>query len=99
MKSSGKRGVGEIADGICTALGADRVDALSLNSIDGLIVDLCTLKMLLGGQSTDVNLAIRYLEKMKRPRADKQAEGRRAKHAAEGARIATYRLAQSGSEV
>jgi hypothetical protein len=92
VKSSGKRSVGEIADGVCTALGADRAEALNLGSIDGLIVDLCTLKMFLGGQSPDVDLAIRYLENMKRPRADKQAEGRRARHAAEGARIATLKL-------
>jgi hypothetical protein len=92
VKSSGKRSVGEIADGVCTALAADRVEALNLGSIDGLIVDLCNLKMLLGGQSSDVDLAIRHLENMKRPRADTQAEGRRARYAAERARIATLNL-------
>ena len=62
MESSGKRSVDQIADGVCTALGADRVEALNLGSKDGLIVDLCTLKMLLGRQSSDVDLAIRHLE-------------------------------------
>jgi hypothetical protein len=48
---------------------------MSLGAIDNVIADLRKLRSLMGGCS-DVDLAMRYLKKMKRPRADKQAEGR-----------------------
>jgi hypothetical protein len=82
-----------LATEICDALALDHFDRMSLGAIDNVIADLRTLRSLMG-RCPDIDLAISYLEKMKRPRADKHAEGQRAKDAAVGARIMAYNMAE-----
>lgn len=67
-------------------------DRLSLGAIDEIIDKLRALRSLMGA-CPDANLAIEYLAKMKRPRADKRAEGERAKNAIVGAVISAYNIA------
>ena len=67
-------------------------DRLSLGVIDDIADKLRALRSLMG-TCPDANLAIRYLEKMKRPRADKQAEGECAKDAIVGALMSAYNIA------
>lgn len=80
-----------IAEQICDALTVDHFDRMSPGTIDKAIADLHTLQPLLGTCS-DIDLAIGYLEKMKRPRANKQDLGQRAKDAAVGAKIMAYNM-------
>ena len=81
-----------LAAEIYDSLARDRLDQMSHDAIDYIISDLRTLHSLMGGCS-DVDLAIHHLEKMKRPRADKYAEGQSAKDAAYGAKIMAHNMA------
>jgi hypothetical protein len=73
-----------LAEQVCDVLSSvDHFDRISLGAVDNIISDLRTLRSLMG-RCSDVDLAIGYLEKMKRPRADKPTEGQRAKDAAFG---------------
>ncbi len=82
-----------LATKICDALDPDQFDRMTLGEIESVIDDLRTLRSLLGHCSF-VNFAQHYLERMKRPRANKQAEGQRAKDAAVRAKV----MAQSMEE-
>lgn len=83
----------ELATQICDALDAEPFDRMRLDAIDAIIEDLRALKMLMR-KCSDADLAITYLQKMKRSRADKSLEGQRAKDAAVGARIMAYNLSE-----
>ncbi len=82
-----------LAEQICDAFDLDPFDRMSLGAIDNMIDDLRTLRTLMG-RCSDIDLAIGYLDKMKRPRADKHAMGQRAKDAAVGARIMAHNIVE-----
>jgi hypothetical protein len=82
-----------LAEQIYDALDVDQIRRLPLDAIQHAIADLKALRILMG-QCSDADLAIAYLEKMKRPRADKAAEGQRAKDAAYGTKIMAYNMAK-----
>jgi hypothetical protein len=81
-----------LAGKICDALTVDHSDQMSIGAIDNVIADLRTLRSIMVGYP-DIDLAIGYLEKMKRPRTDKQSESQQAKDAAVGAKIMAYNMA------
>jgi hypothetical protein len=83
-----------LAEQICDALDRYRFDQMSHGAIDGVIADLRTLRSLMG-QCSDIDLAIGCLEKLKRPRTDKHAEGQSAKDAVVGARIMAHNMAET----
>lgn len=74
-------------------LDVDYYDRMTLGAIDNVIADLRTLRFLMG-RCDDIDLAIHYLEKMKRPRSDKNAEGQRAQSAAVGAQIMAHNMTE-----
>ncbi len=82
-----------LATQICDALDGDQIHRMPLDAIQHAIDDLKALRAIMG-RCSDVDLAIGYLEKMKRPRADKAAEGQRAKNAAYGAKMSAYNMAE-----
>ena len=55
------------------------LNGMSHGAVDKVIEDLRGLRLLLG-RCPDINLAIRHLERIKRPRADKRAEAQQAKN-------------------
>jgi hypothetical protein len=80
-----------LAEKICDALTVDNFDRMSISAINNVIADLHMLRSVMK-RCPDIDLAIGYLEKMKRLRANKQDLGQRAKDAAVGAKIMAYNM-------
>ena len=61
----------------------DRFDSMTVSAIDEIIVKFAPLRVIMSNYS-DLALALKYLERMKGPGADKQWNGQRAKDAIVG---------------
>jgi hypothetical protein len=67
-------------------------DHMSLSTMDEIIGELSRLRQLFPWPCSDIDLAINYLEKMKRPRSDKFDLGQSILSAVVGIQVMAYRI-------
>lgn len=92
MTDSRKEQAIALADEIYDLVNLDNFDRVSLGAIDDVISKLVTLAAIYGRPDSEIDAAKGYLEKMKRPRADRDDLGYSLKNMAYGIRLSTHNL-------
>jgi hypothetical protein len=92
ITEAGKEQAIKLADEIYELINVDNFDGLSLGTIDEALSKLGTLSALYGKRDSEIEAAKSYLEKMKRPRADRRQLGQSLNYVAYGIRMSASNL-------